>query len=235
MFIALLALATFAAAENIYLCKYSDGKLSSVQVYENRKCFYADGDSEKYEYVPATADKEAYLKYYKYDNNIECSAEGVQPKDIIITKKSELTVDEETTKVYYLYNEEPNKMNEECKLVDVLSYSDNKCTKKITNEVMYSCDDEARNDCHSSGLFYLKPQYKVGYYAGLYYLDDKCTKETGLGAGMFKCGMCVPVVEGQETIYAKYECEDECEKKPNDDGSIATIVAFIAIALFLVF
>ncbi|BFU21034.1 hypothetical protein CL6EHI_046030 [Entamoeba histolytica] len=217
MFIALLALTAFAAAENIYECKYIDNKLSNVIVYE-------DGKS-------TDENTQAQIKIISYTTT-DCSGDEPNEQLMDITKKAD--IGSSSTEPIYLYNEEPDRMSDECSLINNQVYYDDQCTNITSNMVKYNCNDLAK-ECNKLGAseFYMKSENKVGYFGVFYYKDENCTEELGFGAQMYKCGMCVPQSNGDK--YVKYECEDECQNKPNDDGSIATIVAFIAIALFFVF
>ncbi|BFU21938.1 hypothetical protein CL6EHI_004050 [Entamoeba histolytica] len=232
MFIALLALTAFAAAENIYECTYSDSKLKVVTVYEDGKCYFENTSSKKVTYVPATDENtKAKIKIISYTTT-DCSGDEPNEQLMDITKKADIS--SSTTGLVYLYNEEPDKMGDECSLINNQVYSDDQCTNVTSNMVRYSCNVSTKN-CNkvSNTEFYMKSENKVGYFGTFYYKDENCTEELGFGSQMYKCGMCVPQSNGDK--YVKYECEDECQNKPNDDGSIATIVAFIAIALFFVF
>ncbi|GAB1224370.1 hypothetical protein ENUP19_0195G0004 [Entamoeba nuttalli] len=233
MFIALLALTAFAAAENIYECIYSDSKLKVVTVYEDGKCYFDNTGSKKLTHVPATDSEPAKIKIISYTTTTDCSGDAPTEDSKDITAKADIS--SSTTGLVYLYNEEPDKMSDECSLVNNQVYSDDKCTKATTDMVRYSCNVSTKN-CNevSNTGFYMKSENKVGYFGAFYYKDENCAEEVGFGSQMYKCGMCVPQQPNGDK-YIKYECEDECENKPNDDGSIATIVAFIAIALFFVF
>ncbi|GAB1223893.1 hypothetical protein ENUP19_0163G0055 [Entamoeba nuttalli] len=233
MFIALLALTAFAAAENIYECTYGDSKLKMVSVYEDGKCYFDETKSKKVIYVPATNENtQAQIKIISYTNT-DCSGDASKEETNDIATKADIS--SSTTGTIYLYNEEPDKMGDECSLNNNQIYSDDKCTKLTTNMVRYSCNVSTKN-CNevTNTEFYMKSENKVGYFGVFYYKDENCAEEVGFGSQMYKCGMCVPQQPNGDK-YIKYECEDECENKPNDDGSIATIVAFIAIALFFVF
>ncbi|EDR23403.1 hypothetical protein EDI_063010 [Entamoeba dispar SAW760] len=236
MFILLVALTiSVTTAENIYSVSYADGKLSNIDVYEDKKCYKISAStSQKYVYVVATESSAAKIEQYTYLVK-DCGDADIQPEDLPITAKKDINTS--STKRYYLYNEEPDNMKTECSLITNNEYEDDKCTIKISELVSYTCNIPKNNECqrYSKTNFYYKTQNKVGYYGTFDFLDENCTQEANFGTSMIKCGMCSPTLvpsdKNKPIIYSIHQCEDECII----DGSVSTIVSFIIIVLFFLF
>ncbi|BFU23037.1 hypothetical protein EHI8A_004660 [Entamoeba histolytica HM-1:IMSS-B] len=236
MFILFVAfIISITKAENIYSVSYANGKLSVVDVYEDKKCYKIGiSTSVKYAYVAATDSSAAKIEQYTYLVK-DCSDETIQPEDFPVTAKKDIKTSNANR--YYLYNEEPDNMKTECSLITNNEYDDDNCTIKVSEVVSYMCNIPQNFECHqySQTNFYYKTQTKVGYYGTFYFLDKNCTQEANFGKSMIKCGVCSPILvpldKDKQVVYSIYQCEDECIT----DGSVSTFITMIIVVLFFFF